>query len=389
MAASVVETFPGDEKKVGSNPEHNVGWTEGNVFTEVYSKKHGRILERDDLDKKVSAIKIDDDNGGPVIDTRTAPWRSTGLSGAKNGGNDTLSAEIIFKSESSVREPRKKRRGQLAGNDRAAKKEHDSISAFPNNKLKQQNLQNTGTTTMSPGITLKENGQQEHHVTSEEIEPKMYQNLLPSQSMCVNNNTIEQKIKQKVEEERKDKSKENTLRFPHERKVPIDWFDYDSPSSGRSRASSANSEASASSSQRDHWQQVQYEEEFPVLSPKSQSSTPEKGYSPQNESRNKAKSIAVGAAKKNLNGMLGVNGTSAKARPVGRAKSREYFAASRSPLAGSPLIDEIPRLISVGGKNSHEFPSDADLLQTNPIIKASYGSPVLGQKMTIHKVTPK
>ena len=372
-AAAAEEFIPGDESKLSTNPEDSIGWTEGNLFAEEYSKKHGRILERDDLDNGVSMA-----NRSHPIDTEIAPWRRTsGPNAQKDRG--ASSTDVIFKSEASLWQPERKKKGR--DNDAPLKQQQSNVDGS-SKKGKTFNVDDS--TDFVPVAVSQQNGKLEHDaIPNRNKSPE----ATPSSPCTTDKNKVgEMDVNgdMPVHTESYNKSVVHTV---NERKVPADWFDYDTPSSDRSRASSFGSDTYVTPSHHRHrWQQGVYEEEFPMLSPGSQNSNPEGGNSSETESHNFTNSGSYSKIK--VNGGLGVNGSSTKRRPLGRAKSREYFTA-RSPLAGSPIHDEVSRTGSIGGKSTTEFPRDDDLLQTDPILKSDLGNSLPGQKIRIHKLTPK
>lgn len=335
--ASASDIMPGDERKVHNNPEDYDGWTEGKMFSDMHSRMHGKILERDDLANKTEVNEITNE---PTIDTGIAPWRLIGLgssttSSDKNGMNST-----IFKSEAYKREPHKKKNGQQS--QKGIERHSNGVEANRTNPERKE----------ADTILLVSDGDGRYQ---EELQPSTNEDEKKSQVV-------------------------------QEKKVPLDWFDCDTPSTDRSRTSSLGSESSFSHTQP----HLYYEEEFPSIYDSSQNSSPGSKESLGARSSKAPRAIPAGSAKTNLNGMLGLSGSSTKTKlGVGRAKSREYFAASISPLTGSSVSNDMPKPNSIGGKNTHEFPSDVDLLQADPIIKTDQNRPVPGQKMKVQRIMQK
>ena len=337
------------------NPQEGVGWTEGNEFADMYSKMHGRILERDDLDSVPSMA-----NGAQPIDTGIAPWRSTGSRSSKNGNGAASSNDIIFKSETPVTHSTKKNKKQRPDKDAAVTERHREITESPNSKAEHHTFDSENTTAISAGA-LPRNAAE----LSIDVSPSKYEYLQPA----------------RMQSPASDGSQNNAVGKIIERKLPVDWFDCDSSFSDRSRTSSVGSDSVHSKS---YAQQALYEKEFPMLSPAGQKSSSPGRNTPENDSYDSMNSLASAVPKSSPNALRGVNNSSVKSRSLGRAKSRDFFAIT-SPLAS----EEVARPGNIGAKNTMAFPLDNDLLQTNPILKADVGSPVSGRKMKVHRIIQK
>jgi len=141
--------MPGDESKVPINPQEGVGWTEGNEFADMYSKMHGRILERDDLDSIPSMA-----NGSQPIDTGIAPWRSTGSRALKNGNGTASSNDVIFKSETPITQATKTNKEQRSAKN-ALTERHQKITESPNSKAKHHTSEAEDPTAIGAGAMLR------------------------------------------------------------------------------------------------------------------------------------------------------------------------------------------------------------------------------------------
>lgn len=352
---SVGNVLPGGHKGTINNPEETVGWTEGKMFADRYSEIHGKILERDDLDAHSKYPEVSD---GQSIDTSTAPWRSKGFVATKNASN-----EIMLKYEASVMESAKKD-NQPHSNGKAVGRLEKSSSPF------RDGTDQDGPRQVSPDLRRNHASSVFYSKNRNEVSPKSDSNG------TINN------LRGKQYDEFSPKS---SLEY----RMAKDWFDCDSPASDRSIASSFGSDSSFSSTHAQSFtKQSHYDEEFPSLVDSSLDSSPSNksaAHSPGTPRKVGSDAINAGNAE---NGLSGVHKCSTKPRPMGRAKTREYFAATRSPLIGSSLSNDQGR-VSVGEKNSHRFPSDTDLLQTKPIIKSEQIRPVSGKAMKIQKITQK
>ena len=375
-AALAEERLPGDESKVYNNPEDDVGWTEGNSFADMYNKKHGKILERDDLDHRAVIT-----NGTQVIDTDIAPWRSAGTNTWKIESRDTSTNNVILRSEASRSRKSGEKKGNVNNSEKLTEQHHDNLEVSSSTE-KGENSTDILAGPLWKQKPLDRNGSSNAAPLSENS----------SSLLNDNNNFIDQEVKGKEIAAGMNNSEVVLQNTPEKHpKIPVDWFDYDTPSSDRSRASSFGSDTNvASSYHRSQWQKTVYDEDFPMLNSVSQKSNAEGGNSYDSGSQRNVSSNPEAAmvTKAKSDSLRGVTGTPTKPLSLGRAKSRAYFAA-RSTLAGSPMCDEMPRPGSIGGKNTMDFPHDDDLLQTNPILKADLASPVLGRNIKIHKITPK
>ena len=366
--------MPGDKRKVYTNPEDAIGWTEGSSFADMYNKKHGRILERDDLDNRAVMT-----NGTQVIDTDIAPWRSAGPNAWKTKSRDTSTNDVILGSEASLRERRGKKKGYINNSEKLTEQHHN------NSEVSSETEKTEDSTDILAGAVLKQNSPDRNESSQAAPLPENSSSFINDKNIFLD--------KGKDIAAGMNSNSEMILHNTSEIRLqpPADRSGYDTPSSDRSRASSVGSDTNvALSYHRSQWQKALYNDEFPMLNSVSQKSNLETGSSLGSPIQHNVTSNLKGSmvTKATSNGLRGVTSAPTKPVPLGRAKSREYFAA-RSPLAGSPTHDEMSRPGSVGGKKTMDFPHDADLLQTNPILQADLASPVLGRSMKIHKITPK
>ena len=309
------------------------GWTEGIVFADMYRQKHGKIVERDDLGQSTWSSFMADE---AEIDPAMRPWGSSKPDDVKESsvkGQEPL----VFRSEGDFREKKKKR-----------------------------SKNGINSSTVVEGIPEKESGSAKDTMVGDTVEHATKDVQLATE--------IIQTGAVRIESFGKDMFNNNLRIGPRSsnKSTPADnWIPY------KGKENDSNYSPNAKQSPL----VTRYHEEYPPLSPENQfgsKSVDLQKDTPENEMR----------ARKNLASVLGVKTDLARPVPVGRAKNRSYFASCTPPLRASPGPGDASR-----AKNridiltdTHSFPTDEDILHTDPIIRVDHDSPVVGQNMRVQKI---
>ncbi len=306
--------------------ENNVSWTEGTHFATAYQKKHGRLLERSDK-PTTGGSRYDMGNQYPAPTNSNKPWGlGKSSEAAKANGNES----VVFRSESKV-VPRKSKDKNTVSlqNQRAAKSNYES-------------------------------GFREEHSKSK-----------PQPNNNISNNLMNE-----------------APSFVQAKKPQIDWFDCDTPSSGRSRSSSIETEPSVRLTEklkpgnartRTISNASSYDDEFPALSLERQKISPKQS----RDSGQKENTPNMANTCREIFGARGVKQGSPNFESVGRARIRELNASRATNLTPGGMVRKF------GTKDSYAFPSDNDLMNTNPIIETDFVSHIPGKMVKFQKITAK
>eukprot|EP00112_Aurelia_sp_Birch-Aquarium-sp1_P022001 Seg606.3 transcript_id=Seg606.3/GoldUCD/mRNA.D3Y31 product="piRNA biogenesis protein EXD1" protein_id=Seg606.3/GoldUCD/D3Y31 len=402
----------------------NGGWTEGKQFAANYQKKHGKIVERDDLDQKGRRSYFDNE---PRVDKRNAPWRMIKEKASENGESSETS--IVFRSESIIREQNKAKATSNLLNGRTSYANSSrnysnvaqhSVGKFAPNAAKSSESQVDYKEAEKDGKIV--NCQEEKREEAKVNDSNNSRNFLEDKQSSTGSISKNQGQPGSVLSENQSYTGSVLSAIPR-KKVPIDWFDCDTPSTDRSRSSSVDSGPSAKPKgvelpAKQHLQPSpnsdndysKYDQEYPALSPDSRKSSPDRPCyesSPSTQSQISGSSAnsspylrsdqysrpEVGIAKRDLFGRAseprGVQSDAQRPHAAGRAKMRDFYAAPSSPVVGGSAATDMPKLLSrtFGTVKTHAFPSDDDLLRTNPIIRAEHTGPVHGERVKIDKIT--
>ena len=404
----------------------NGGWTEGKQFAANYKKRHGKIVERDDLDQKGRRSYFDDE---PRVDKSNAPWRMMKEKASENG--ESSETGIVFRSESIIREQNTTKATSNLMNGKASyangSRNHSSdtqhsVSKFNANAVKCPESRVDNKEVEKNGKIV--NCQEEKREDAEVNDSSGSIDLAEDKHSNTGSTPQDQGRPVSVLSENQSYTGSVLSAIPR-KKVPIDWFDCDTPSTDRSRSSSVDSGPSAIPKgtelpAKQHLQPSpssdnaynKYDQEYPPLSPDSRKSSPDRpvyGNSPSIQGQSSGISAnsspflgsdqysrpEVGIAKRDLFGRAseprGVQSDVQRPRVAGRARMRDFYAASSSPPIGGAAATDMPKLLSrtFGTVKTHAFPSDDDLLLTNPIIRAEHTGPVQGDRVKIQKITTK
>ena len=425
------KVYSGDELQFDNEADaafstsNNGGWTEGKQFAADYKKKHGKIVERDDLDQKGKRSYFDNE---PHVDKSNAPWRMMKEKASENGESNETG--IVFRSESVIRDQNKTKAASNVMNGKTShvngSRNHSSVTQHSVSKF-------NANTMKSPKTELDNNEAEKNGkiVNYQEEKREIEVNdssgsvdLAADKLSNTGSTPQDQGRPGGVLSENQSYTGSVLSAIPR-KKVPIDWFDCDTPSTDRSRSSSVDSGPSATPKgielpAKQHLQPSprsddgynKYDQEYPPLSPDSRKSSPDRPvYKSSPKTQGQISGISantspllgddqytrpeVGIAKRDLFGHAserrGVQSDVQRPRAAGRARMRDFYAASSSPPMGGAAATDMPKLLSrtFGTVKTHAFPSDDDLLHTNPIIRAEHTGPVHGDRVKIQKITTK
>eukprot|EP00794_Sanderia_malayensis_P007561 gene7561-8399_t len=370
-----------DDDRGDGSPDRS--WTEGTEFADSYNKKHGKIIKLDDVktpgNTPTTTTMRGDDSSGSYYASGMSPWesvrkqRSDSKEDARSEEEPEFTAAKLGKQAKPFSSNSTKNSPVIRKNDTNHAKECINMST----STPKQNCQNERET----GIIATEKDRS--------IEIAAAAKSLSSVAI------------------------HEPLSFVKSKKPPIDWFDSDTPSSGRSSPSSIDSDRGAAVSSTSfkpkpavnppkkrvlatppNTQRIRtmsnnsssYDDDFPTLSPVNQKNT---------SRRHRMEIPADSAACKDLSFDGGARGvfpgntrtTNKTPEPRGRAKTRELNASRAASSSPAGMLAYLPK--QIGTKNSFAFPSDKDLLDTNPIIETNDVERVPGQSVKLQKILTK
>ncbi len=360
-----------DESKVPVN-ETNQSWTEGTEFASSYQKRHGKIVERNEIGRDRVTANVDVGKG---TESYGVPWDSIRKAGCDSSEGGKSEEELVYISESKVQE--KKKQAKSVGKE--------NKSPYRETKSPYKELLSPYKETMSPYEETTSPCKETQSADQGNSYSKDEEFNEDRRSADIN---FDRKAQNNNEE-----SSSHTLSYVKSRKPPIDWFDCETPSTDRSRSSSFDAGQGAKS--KDHSTMLtpevsryrttsnnsSYDDEFPKLSPENQKKSPK-----LEDYTDIKQQIQPDDACRDLFGNRGVRNKSLTPEPRGRAKVREmHVTRTGSPSSG--MFTHLPRQFL--GKNSVAFPSDNDLLNTKPIIETDNVDVLPGQRVKLQKIPAK